>query len=1193
MSVNRMSLASLLALLAAVAFGASSATAAAATPNWRIFAVALPSQLPPGPGGNGEIELNVQNIGDAPSNPGESLTVVDRLPAGVIAKRAGALVSRGEGNELEIPGPWGECAGAGTETVTCTYEGGAVSPLNFETPGPAYTNARGIGIEVESVSAAAGETLSNEATISGGGAPSPASDVLQVPVGVSPRPFGPVSEHEWATNVDGSPDTQAGSHPYELTTSMMFPINAAGEPIGEFKDVHVDLPAGFVGNPNATPRCRRVEFDRRLNGSLNAVCPADSQVGTILAYIEPNQFVTLAIYNLVPPAGVPAQLGFAGGNKIGFLNASVKTGGSYALSIDARDLPQSSLIGTSVSIWGNPSDASHNLERLAEGEREPDGIPVPYAGTPKPFLSLAGACGAPQVFGVSVDSWQTPLTQSPEGEYGTSVPFDSTDESGNPAILDGCGILPFQPSLSVKPESSRADSPTGLTTELSFPQPESTGGVAEADVKDATVTFPAGLTVNPSSADGLQACSESQIGFEPTGGKSGDGFEEFNPEREPGVKTPLFTRGPAQTTEQEEQEGREGKPGEPARCPNASKLGTVEVVTPLIDHPLLGALYLAKQSENPFGSMLALYITVDDPITGIVVKLPGEVSLNPVTGQISTIVDQDPQLPFSSLKIVLFGGEGRARLTTPATCGSYTALAALTPWSGTKTVTPYDQFETTEAAGGGSGSCPTTISQEPNDPGFSAGVFSPIAGSYSPFTLELSREDGSQTPQALSVTLPPGLLGKLAGVEECPQAGIEAAQNRSHEHEGAIEAEHPSCPSGSELGVAHVGVGSSSGSGRPLYVTGHAYLAGPYEGAPFSIVVITPAVAGPFDLGTVVVRSALFVNRETAQVSVKSDPFPHILDGLPLDIRSIAVEVTRPQFTLNPTSCEQMPVTGTIASTQGADANVSSPFKVGGCNNLPFHPTITASTEANASKAGGASLKLTGASTPGQEANLAKLDLTVPLQLPARLTTLQKACLAATFEANPASCPEASDIGTMTVHTPLLSVPATGPAYLVSHGGAAFPDVEVVLQADEKGGDVEVILDGKTDIKNGVTYSNFETTPDVPFTSFEAVLPTGPHSIFTANLAKGSYNLCGQHLTMPTSLTGQNGATFTQNTPIAVTGACTKPVVKKLTRAELLAKALKACRKQDKRNKARRQKCERTARKRYGPVRRHKQKRGK
>ena len=336
------------------------------------------------------------------------------------------------------------------------------------------------------------------------------------------------------------------------------------------------------------------------------------------------------------------------------------------------------------------------------------------------------------------------------------------------------------------------------------------------------------------------------------------------------------------------------------------------------------------------------------------------------------------------------------------------------------------------------------------------------------------------------MTLPPGLTGKIAGIEQCPQGAIEAAQHRSGEGEGTLEQNSPSCPSGSEVGVVHVG----AGSGNPYYVTGRAYWAGPYEGAPFSLVIVTPAVAGPFDLGTVVVRAGLFINPSTAQVTVKSDPFPTILDGIPLDIRSVGVEVNRSGFILNPTSCNVMAVTGEEMSTAGQTASLSDRFQAGGCTNLPFHPLFTASTQGSASKAGGASLVVKVVPGPGQ-ANIAKVDLTLPKQLPARLTTLQKACTEAQFNANPAGCPEGSVIGSATAHTPILNNPLVGPAYLVSHGGAAFPDVEFVLQGENG---IEIVLDGGTQIKNGITYSKFETVPDEPISSFETVLPEGPHS---------------------------------------------------------------------------------------------------
>jgi hypothetical protein len=361
-----------------------------------------------------------------------------------------------------------------------------------------------------------------------------------------------------------------------------------------------------------------------------------------------------------------------------------------------------------------------------------------------------------------------------------------------------------------------------------------------------------------------------------------------------------------------------------------------------------------------------------------------------------------------------------------------------------------------------------------------------------------------------------------------------------------------------------------AGSGSPFHAGGHAYLAGPYKGAPFSLAIITPAVAGPFDLGAVLVRAGLYINPDTAQVSVKSDPLPTILQGVPLDVRSIDVNINRPEFTLNPTSCEPMSVSAQAISTLGQTAAFSDRFQAGGCQGLPFKPSFTASTQGRTSKANGASLTVKVSQKPG-EANIHKVALTLPLALPARLTTLQKACTEAQFAANPAGCPQASFIGTATAHTPLLTAPLMGPAILVSHGGAAFPDVEFLLQGEG----VQITLDGKTDIKKGITHSRFETVPDAPIASFETVLPQGPHSALAANA-----NLCTSKLSMPTQLTGQNGALVNQTTKIAVTGC-----PKNLTRAQKLALALKACHKQ---RGAKRTSCQLQARRRYGPVKRAK-----
>ncbi|HUN78024.1 MAG TPA: NHL repeat-containing protein [Solirubrobacteraceae bacterium] len=934
--------------------------------------------------------------------------------------------------------------------------------------------------------------------------------------------FGLESFSFAALGENGELSTQAGAHPYQWTESIRLNTSTdlsghQGAADANLREVQTELPPGLIGDPDATPKCSP-------NHVENLQCSAAEQIGVLAVGTTKNSF-EVPLYNVVPSAGVVAEIG-AEVSPFGpvFIQVGIRSGGDYGITGNSSEISAAEGISSiSLTLWGVPGEHGTG------------------AGL-KPFLRNPTSCLGALETRTRVNSWQVP----------TSFARAVSPMAG----MTGCAQVPFTPSLTeVKPTSGVADSSSGLHFDLHVPQPEEAKGLSEADLKDATITFPAGLAVNPSAADGLQACSEAQAGF--------IGFKELNKASEPGVRTAQFTPTPAE-------------------CPDASKLGSVEVDTPLLDHPLPGAVYLARQGENPFGSLLAVYITVYDPVTGIVVKLPGEVKANPVTGQLSTVVDQDPQVPFEDFKINLFEGS-RAQLTTPATCGQYTTTSLLSPWSGSPAVSPSASFEVSNAPGGGA--CAATLAQEPDSPSFSAGTFSPIAGTYSPFVLHLAREDGSQRLSALSVTLPDGLLGKIAGVEQCAQGDIEAAEGRSHEGEGVIEREHPSCPSGSEIGVAHVG----TGSGAPFYVTGKAYLAGPYEGAPFSIVAITPAVAGPFDLGVVVVRSALFINPSTAQVTVKTDPFPTILDGIPLDIRSIAVEITRSRFTLNPTSCEKMTVTGTAFAENG-QAALSSPFQVGGCNNLPFRPSLSMSTSGKNSKADGASLSVTIASKPEEEANISKVDLQLPVQLSSRLTTLQKACVAAQFESNPAGCPSASDIGTAVVRTPLLGSPVLGPAFLVSHGGEAFPDVEMVLQGEG----VTVVVDGKTQIKNGITYSRFESAPDVPFSSLEFIAPQGPFSVFAVNVAKSAdYSLCGQNLTVPTILTGQNGVVITQNTKVAVTG-CAKVVTKAFTRAQKLTKALKECRHKYKARKKRhqREKCERRARKRYGQVKqkRHKQK---
>jgi hypothetical protein len=541
-------------------------------------------------------------------------------------------------------------------------------------------------------------------------------------------------------------------------------------------------------------------------------------------------------------------------------------------------------------------------------------------------------------------------------------------------------------------------------------------------------------------------------------------------------------------------------------------VGTVRIVTPLLSDPLEGSVYLAAQGENPFGTLLALYIVVEGH--GVVVKLAGRIDADPNTGRLTATFDNNPQLPFSNLKVDFFAGD-RAALTTPGTCGSSDINVDLSSWA--RPNSSLAQVNALPVTSGPDGSgCVGSLSGQPFAPGFLAGTVSPQAGAFTPFTLSLSRSEGQQNLNGLALRMPAGVLGKLAGVPRCEEP--QAAQG--------------ACGSGSLIG--HVTTGAGSGP-SPFYIGGNVYLTGPYAGGPFGLAIVVHALAGPFDLGNVIVRSRIDVDPRTAQITVTSDPFPRILQGIPLDIRSVNVTIDRDGFIFNPTSCDPMSVTGMVSSTQGVSVPVSNRFQAANCAGLAFRPSFKVSTKAKTSKQSGASLDVWVASGAGQ-ANIGKVAVSLPKQLPSRLTTIQQACPEATFNQNPASCPVGSNIGVATATTPVLVNPVVGPAYLVSHGGAAFPDLVLILQGEG----VTVQLVGSIDIKKGVTSSAFNSVPDVPISTFELTLPQGSHSGLAANLpekAKGS--LCGQGLVMPTTITGQNGAQVKQSTKIAVTG-CAK-----------------------------------------------------
>jgi hypothetical protein len=1023
--------------------------------------------------------------------------------------------------------------------------------------------------------------------------------------GQAPDAFGRVLGHA---------DLQAGSHPYALTTSFVLngPETVSGTqlvPAGRgLRDVRVQLPPGFVGNPNATPKCGYRDF-------IKKACPNDTVVGVATTIIgEPNNLSGASntwrrnpVYNIETPGGVAAEFGyFATGVVPILIDASVRTGADYGVTANVRNIPQVEQVeGSTVTIWGVPAEASHDRARGTclghEGERgegepgeglwaEPSypyieeeserefkekkgfspsqltGLPVscPAEVPAQPLLTNPTSCGEAREASISVDDWEEPgnFATEPGNLAGEKV---YTKHVALPALA-GCETLNFSPSLSVKPDGTAGSTPTGLNVGVSVSQESTTNpeGLGEADVKDTTVALPPGVQVSPSASDGLEACSNAQIGF--------TGFAELNPVTEPGVKTPQYTpRLPGSITALQAGESELLRPGVNF-CPNASKIANVRIKTPLLEGELTGAVYLAAPQnfrglpENPFESLIAMYLVAEEPATGVLVKLPGKVSLNEANGQITTTFEDTPPLPFSDLKLEFFG-TARAPLATPALCGTYDTESLFVPWSAEPAVSPPASFEITTGPGNtGRAGCSAPL---PFAPALASETTNIQAGAFTPLQTTLGREDGNQQIQQVTLHYPPGVTGLLSGVKLCAEA----------------QANEGTCGPESEIGESIVSVGL--GNDPFTVVGGKAYITGPYEGAPFGLSIVNPAKAGPFVLQEgrpVVVRATINVDPHTAALTVTTNTLaeghtiPSMIEGIPLQIKHVDVNINRSGFTINPTSCNPTQVTGTVASAEGASSPVSIPFQVTNCQALKFAPDFKVSTSGKTSKAKGASLTSTvtyPSAAPGTYANVTRVKVDLPKQLPSRLTTLQKACTNAQFEANPANCPSGSKIGYATVHTPLLPVPLVGPAIFVSHGGEAFPSLTIVLQ----GYGVTVDLVGTTNISPaGITSTTFKTLPDSPFSSFELTLPEGKFSALAAN-----GNLCTSKLVMPTEFVGQNGTKINESTKISVTG-CAK--VATLTRAQKLAKALKACHKDHKKSK--REGCEKAARKKLGPVKRKK-----
>jgi hypothetical protein len=1123
-------------LTIAATFGASSASAD--QPWVRLTYRSIPAHI--APGGEGTIVVQAINLGNAPTTG--KFQLADVLPAGMSLQQAHFFTTAFGGGVATDLGPSGPLSGfvklceTTPNSVTCSSENKAFG-TEFLEPLLQYGYLE-MRLDVKEEGAQPGAL--NELQFEGGGAK---ARTIRRPLAISSSPAGfGVGEFVLQPEEEGGEaDTRGGTHPYQLTNVVSFNRESTETfPPAMARNLEFKLPPGQIGNATALPQCDDQDFAHVKQGGAVNSCPGNTAIGVavvtaLVTSPAEETHLTVPVFNLTPAAGEPARFGFEVLRNPVILDTSVRSGAGedYGVTVSVKNITQTvGFISSTTVFWGAPNDPSHNASRgwgclsAIFAEESGQECELSRDAHPEAFLTLPTNCQQPFNPSISGVSWPTKAAES--GLAFGPVTYDLADEAGDPLKLTGCNQLSFAPAIQSSPTSESASSPSGLDFNLNFDDEGLTSatGTAQSQLKDTTVNLPDGLTINPSAGVGLEGCTPAQY----------------------------------------ERETLESSPGE--GCPNASKLGTVEITSPLVSEAIHGSIFIARPYDNPFpepqnghpgGTLVALYIVAKNPTNGILIKLAGKVDRNPVTGQLSTTFLNNPQLPFDHFNFHFREGQ-QAPLITPPVCGTYQTQALITPWSEPlSTLTDTSAFSIT--SGAGASSCPSGA------PGFSpqiaSGMVSNAAGAFSPFYLRLSRGDGESEITSFSNVLPPGLTGILTGIPFCPEQDIALARTKS----GQQEKEQPSCPQASELGKSEVG----AGVGAVLaYTPGKIYLAGPYNGDPFSLVSVTSAVVGPFDLGTVVIRFGLRLDPHTVQVSVDptaSEPIPRIIDGIVTHVRDIRVNIDRPGFTLNPTSCNKLSISSTLTSNFAQSATVTSPFQAASCQSLKFAPKFAVSTAGTTSKAKGASLKVKLTYPPnslGSYANVAKVKVSLPKQLPSRLTTLQKACTAKAFETDPNTCPAASSVGHAKVITPAIPVPLEGPAYFVSHGGEAFPDLTIVL----KGYGITVDLVGSTQIKNGITTSTFKATPDVPFSSFELELPQGSNSALAANA-----NLCASKLTMPTEFTAQNGIVVNQTTNISVTG-CKKKVVTKLQ------KALKQCRK--KHNKAKRRSCEARARKRFG-----------
>ncbi len=881
-----------------------------------------------------------------------------------------------------------------------------------------------------------------------------------------------------AENHDGTPATEAGTHPYQLTATVNFTQGppSPGQPgvpfpAADLRDMRFELPSGLIGNPSVATHCTLAQFNTprvspfeepSLSGES---CPDKSQIGTVTmrTSLQGGSARTFGLFNLTPPPGVAAMLGTAPfGEPIAFAGQVRNKEGEYGLNLEAKNFPQGLAIdGVEVTIWGTPWAVSHDTQRgNCLKEAQPGfgwgkcSVGPPKTNRPETFLTLPVSCGGPLAYTVSADSWQSPRQWANDAALGR-------DAEGNPAGLTRCDRLHFQTTSFSGPTTNRASTATGYDFNLTQSQEGLTepGGLAGPQVQEAVVSLPQGFTINPSLGAGLGVCTPAQLARETPTSKPGEG------------------------------------------CPNNSNIGKLTVQTPLLveettsfEELINGAIYLAQPYHNPSGSLIGLYL-IARAENGVFVKVAGRLVPDPATGTITAIFEGLPQLPYTHLKIH-FRENQRAPLATAASCDAnpstpaidpYTTQVELTPWQSETAVQPvveHQNFQFAITSGVGGGPCPGA-GPAPFSPSAANGSQNSNAGSYSPFFLHLKRADTEAEITSYSALLPPGLTGKLTGIPYCSEADLEAAKRNT----GVGELEHPSCPQASEIGHTSAGYGLG---GVLTYAPGRLFLAGPYHGAPLSIAAVDSALVGPFDLGVIVVRQAIKVNPINAQVSIDSqasDPIPHIIGGIPIHLRDIRVYISRPQFTLNPTNCEPFQTSSTLTGSsppftnpRESTATASNLFQVSNCSSLGFAPALSLKLLGKTRRGAFPALRAVYQPRPG-DANIASAAVALPHAEYLAQAHINTVCTRAQFAAE--RCPSGSVYGHARATTPLLPEPLEGPVYLMSGFGHLIPDMVVALKGD---GGIAINLDGRIDQVRGGMRASFEALPDAPVTSFELTL---------------------------------------------------------------------------------------------------------